>query len=47
MAVEESLRKVEKSFPDHSLYTVSIDEGLNSQGFIIPGLGDMGDRLFS
>ena len=47
VAVEESLRKVEKSFPDHSLYTVSIDEGLNSQGFIIPGLGDMGDRLFS
>ncbi len=47
VAVEESIRKVEEKFPDHTIYTVSIDEGLNSQGFIIPGLGDMGDRLSS
>jgi uracil phosphoribosyltransferase len=43
----EGIEKVERLHPDHKLYTVSIDEGLNSKGYIIPGLGDMGDRLFS
>ena len=43
----EGIERVEKAFPDHRMFTVSIDEGLNDRGFIIPGLGDMGDRLYS
>ncbi len=43
----QGIQKVEKEFPNHKLYTISIDEGLSDRGYIIPGLGDMGDRLFS
>ena len=43
----EGVENVKKSFPDHRIYTVSVDERLNDRGYIIPGLGDMGDRLFS
>jgi uracil phosphoribosyltransferase len=43
----EGIEKVKKAFPNHRLYTVSVDEGLNSRGYIVPGLGDMGDRLYS
>jgi len=32
--------------PDVTIYTASLDEGLNAQGYIVPGLGDAGDRLF-
>jgi len=42
----EGIERVRKSFPKHKIFTVSVDEGLNDRGFIIPGLGDMGDRLF-
>jgi len=43
----QGIQKVEKEFPNHKLYTISIDEGLSDRGYILPGLGDMGDRLFS
>jgi len=43
----EGIEKVKDAYPDHRLLTVSIDEGLNDRGYIVPGLGDMGDRLFS
>jgi len=43
----EGLERVRKHFPDHAVFTVSVDEGLDSNGYIIPGLGDMGDRLYS
>ena len=43
----EGIEKVRKAFPEHRILTVSVDEGLNNRGYIIPGLGDMGDRLFS
>jgi len=43
----EGVERIEKIYPDHKLFTVSVDEGLNSKGYIIPGLGDMGDRLYS
>jgi len=43
----EGVERIERAYPDHKLFTVSVDEGLNSRGYIIPGLGDMGDRLYS
>ncbi len=43
----EGIERVSRAFPRHRMFTVSVDEGLNDRGFIIPGLGDMGDRLYS
>ena len=37
---------LEKAHPDVELYTASIDQGLNEKGYIIPGLGDAGDKIF-
>ncbi len=47
VASPEGLERVERICNGLTLYTLSVDEGLNSKGFIIPGLGDMGDRLYS
>ena len=35
-----------ESHPDVELYTASVDQGLNEHGYIIPGLGDAGDKIF-
>lgn len=37
---------LQKAHPDVDIYTAGLDEGLNEHGYIIPGLGDAGDRLF-
>lgn len=37
---------IQKAHPDVDIYTAGLDEGLNEHGYIIPGLGDAGDRLF-
>ena len=37
---------VQKAHPDVDIYTAGLEEGLNEHGYIIPGLGDAGDRLF-
>lgn len=42
----EGLAAVQKAYPDVPIVTASIDEGLNDDGYIVPGLGDAGDRLF-
>lgn len=42
----EGLATVEKAHPDVSIYTASIDERLDDHKYIVPGLGDAGDRLF-
>jgi uracil phosphoribosyltransferase len=42
----EGIKKVEKDHPDIEIYTASIDEKLNDKGYILPGLGDAGDRLY-
>jgi len=41
-----ALQKLSAAYPELVIYTATIDEGLNSQGFIVPGLGDAGDRTF-
>ncbi len=46
VAAPEGIRRVETAHPDVDIYTASIDERLNDHGYIIPGLGDAGDRIF-
>lgn len=43
---KEGLALLEKKYPDIEFYTAAIDEKLNGKGYIVPGLGDAGDRLF-
>ena len=42
----EGLEKVSEAHPDVEIYTAAIDEKFNDIGYIVPGLGDAGDRLF-
>jgi uracil phosphoribosyltransferase len=42
----EGLAEVRQCHPDVHIYTASIDRGLNDHGYILPGLGDAGDRIF-
>lgn len=46
VAAPEGLAKVTSRYPDIDLYVASIDERLNENGYIIPGLGDAGDKIF-
>jgi uracil phosphoribosyltransferase len=46
LASPEGIRHVHKRFPDLVIYTAAIDRCLNDKGYILPGLGDAGDRLF-
>lgn len=41
-----ALQKLGSGYPSLAIYTAMIDEGLNSKGYIVPGLGDAGDRSF-
>ena len=46
VAAPPALRQLSESYPGLEIYTAIIDEGLNSKGYIVPGLGDAGDRAF-
>lgn len=46
VAAPEGIRQVHKHYPNLPIFTAAIDKKLNSRGFIVPGLGDAGDRLF-
>ena len=46
IAAPEGIELVQKEHPDVDIYVAAIDDHLNSKGYIIPGLGDAGDRLF-
>lgn len=46
VAAPEGVRALANAHPDIELYTASIDQCLNEQGYIIPGLGDAGDKIF-
>lgn len=46
ISAPEGIEKVRLEHPDVKIYTIAIDEHLNSHGYIVPGLGDAGDRLF-
>ena len=42
----EGIAAVESAHPDVPIFAASIDEGLDERSYIVPGLGDAGDRLF-
>ncbi|MDR1620683.1 MAG: uracil phosphoribosyltransferase [Clostridiales bacterium] len=46
IAAPEGVDALNEKFPDVTIYTAAIDERLNDHGYIVPGLGDAGDRLF-
>lgn len=46
VAAPEGVKKLQEAHPDIDIYTASLDEKLNENGYIVPGLGDAGDRLF-
>lgn len=46
VAAPEGVKALQEAHPDVDIYTASLDEYLNDQGYIVPGLGDAGDRLF-
>lgn len=46
VATPEGIARVSRSHPEIEIYTAAVDEGLDSNGYIVPGLGDAGDKLF-
>lgn len=46
IAAPEGVARVQAEHPDVDIYVAGMDEKLNDHGYIIPGLGDAGDRLF-
>ncbi len=46
VAAPPALQKLSAAYPGLVIYTATIDEAVNTQGFIVPGLGDAGDRTF-
>ncbi|DAB35104.1 MAG: uracil phosphoribosyltransferase [Sulfurospirillum sp.] len=47
VSAPEGLKKFTAIHPDVEVYTACIDDGLNENGYIVPGLGDAGDRVFN
>ena len=46
VAVPEGIEKVQREHPDVDIYVASVDDHLNENAYIVPGLGDAGDRIF-
>lgn len=46
IAAPEGVERMKKDHPDVDIYIGALDEGLNDHGYIVPGLGDAGDRIF-
>ena len=46
VATPEGISKIEEDHPDIDIVTAAVDRGLNDRKYILPGLGDFGDRLF-
>ena len=46
VSAPEGIKKVQETHPDVDIYTAAVDERLNDHAYIIPGLGDAGDRIF-
>ncbi|MGG7072737.1 uracil phosphoribosyltransferase [Campylobacter sp. 9BO] len=47
IAAPEGLKRFSEVYPDVEVYTAAVDEKLNEQNYIVPGLGDAGDRVFN
>lgn len=46
LAAREGIRRLSEAHPEMPVYAGAVDEKLNSRGYIVPGLGDAGDRMF-
>jgi uracil phosphoribosyltransferase len=46
IAAPEGIERIMRDHPDVQIVVAAIDRGLNERGFIVPGLGDAGDRLY-
>jgi uracil phosphoribosyltransferase len=46
IACDEGVQRVHEEHPDVPIYTCAMDPGVDARGFIVPGLGDVGDRLY-
>jgi uracil phosphoribosyltransferase len=46
LAAPEGIEALQSAHPDVPIYVAAVDEGLNDVGYIVPGLGDAGDRQF-
>ncbi|GEN22324.1 uracil phosphoribosyltransferase [Halomonas cupida] len=46
VAAPEGIKRVQDAYPDIEIYTASVDERLDENGYIVPGLGDAGDKIF-
>lgn len=46
IAAPEGIARIQKDHPDVDIYVAGLDDHLNEHGYIVPGLGDAGDRLF-
>ena len=46
LAAKEGLQRLAAAHPEMPIYVAAVDEKLNSKGYIVPGLGDAGDRMF-
>jgi uracil phosphoribosyltransferase len=46
LAAPEGIARIQKDHPDVPIYVAACDEKLNDHGYIVPGLGDAGDRIF-
>jgi len=46
LSAPPGVEKMEREHPDVEVYTCAIDSHLNDHGYIVPGLGDAGDRIF-
>ena len=46
IAAPEGVEAMQKAHPDVDIYVAALDDHLNDHGYIVPGLGDAGDRIF-
>ena len=46
LAAPEGVKRIEEDHPDVEFYVAALDDHLNERGYIVPGLGDAGDRIF-
>ena len=46
IAAPEGVKKMQETHPDVDIYIAALDDHLNDHGYIVPGLGDAGDRIF-
>jgi len=46
LSAPEGIERFSEAHPDVQIYTAAVDSHLNSHGYIVPGLGDAGDRMF-